>query len=178
MDIALFKTSWAGLLGTMLQIDPATGLPYAAPPSMVGSLVRANAQAPVSMAETDLPQWVLFTGQAKYPDPPDRSLNRLAKETREFTASLFVCVAQAGGSGEAERRVQPYVNAARDLLQKHPRLWDGNSLHNVPGILRTWIIRDTGITELRYGRSNPNRYLGLSFTVKVEALNEVAYASE
>ena len=171
MDIALFKTSLAGLLGQMYQINPTTGLPTSVH-------IRANAQAPMSLAETDFPTWILFTGQAVYPALPDQTENRLAKETRDFTCSLYVGIAQAGLDGEAERKVQPYIDPSRNWIQKHIRLWDGNILHEVPGVQRAWLIRDTGVAVLRYGNNNPVSYLGCSFVVRVDVWNEVIYANQ
>lgn len=170
MDITLFKESMAGLLGQMFVIDPTTLLPTV-------QHVRANAQAPMSLAETDFPTWIIFTGPATYPIPGDQTDRRLAKETRDFTASLYVGIAQAGIDGEAERKVQPYVNTARNIIQRHVRLWDGDPLHEVPGVQRGYLIRDTGIATLRFG-SAPVQYLGISYVVRVDVLNEVIYARQ
>ena len=168
MDIDAFKTSWAGLMRTMSVIDPATGLPTA-------DFVRAYAQAPMSLAETDLPSWIFFTGPARYPVPPDQTYERLAKETRDFTARLYVLPAQAGIDGEAERRVQPYVDIARDLMQRHVQLWAGNPYDEPVGINRAYLVSDTGIVgNLVYGKT---QYAGIAFTVRVEAVNEVNYAT-
>lgn len=165
MDIALFKTSWAGLLSTMVVVDPMTGLPTA-------QTMRVNAQAPMSLSETDLPTWVLFTGPATFPIPPDQSIDRLARESAEFTAELYVCLAAAGIDGEAERRVQPYVDSARDIIQSHIQLWDGDPTHRVPGIKRVYLLRRSGIGVLTYGQT---KYNGITFTVRVDADNLVNY---
>lgn len=167
MDIALFKKNWATLMATMFVIDPVTGLP-----TLVH--VKAFAQAPFALAEQDLPLWVFFTGPATYPVPPPQAVDRLYRETRDFTAAFYVTIAQSGVDGEAERVVEPYVDSARNLIQSHIQLWDGVDADRVPGIMRTFLVRDTGIGTLIYGQAVP-KYNGISYTVRVEADNEVKY---
>jgi hypothetical protein len=170
MDIAGIKTLMAGMFGTLYNLDPLTGNP-------TSQHMRANAQAPMSLAETDLPTWILFTGPASYPTPPDQSVDRLAKETREFYACLYVCLVQAGIDGEAERKVEPYIEYARNLVQSHPLFYDGNISDIVPGIMRAYVTKDEGIAVLSYG-SPVQRYAGLRFSLRVEGLNAVTYGNE
>lgn len=170
MDIKAIKTELAGMFATLFNLDPLTGLPTAQP-------MRANAQAPMSIAETDLPTWILFTGGAVYPTPPDQTVDRLSKETRDFQCCLYVMLQTAGIDGEAERRVEPYIDYARNLIQSHPLLYDGNISDRVPGIMRAYVVRDEGIVVLPYG--NPvQKYDGLRFTIRVEGLNMVTYGNE
>jgi hypothetical protein len=180
MDVKAVKTELAGMLGTLLAIDPLTGLPYTGtdPAYPAGLTVRANAQAPMSLAETDLPTWIIFSGNATYPNPPDQTVDRLAKETRDFVCCLYVCYSQTGIDGEAERKVEPYINAARALIQSHPLLYDGNISQIVPWIMRAYLIKDDGIVVLPYGASIPVKYNGLRFTIRVEGLNVVNYGNE
>ena len=165
MDINKFVATWANLMGKMFVVDPNTGL-------VTTQTIRANATAPFSLSETDLPTWCFFTGAATYPNPPDQSYGRLARETRDFTAVLYVCKIDTGVDGEAERRVRPYVDSARDQIQKHIQLWDGVDANRVPGIKRTYLIRDSGPGQIIYGS---DKFNGISYTVRVDADNEVDY---
>lgn len=131
----------------------------------------------MSLSEADFPTWIFFTGPASYPVPSDQTNKRLAKETREFTASLYVGIAQAGIDGEAERKVQPYVDSARNMIQRHARLWDGDPAHEVPGVQRAYLMRDSGVSVLRFGDAAV-RYLGVSYVIRVDVLNEVIYANQ
>jgi hypothetical protein len=168
MDIKGIKVELAGMLGTLLKIDPLTGEPY--DDYRAGETVRANAQAPFSLAETDLPTWCIFAGQATYPFPPDRSENRLAKEDRDFSCVLYVCVTQTGIDGEAERKIEPYIDAARLLIQRHALLYDGVLSQRVPGILHAGLVRDEGIIQTRYG-DDPVAYGGLKYVIRIQGLN-------
>lgn len=170
MDIKAIKIEMAGMFSTLFVLDPLTGLPTT-------QALRANAEAPMSLAETDLPTFVIFTGSASYPVPPDQTVDRLAKETRDFSCCLYVCLAQAGIDGEAERKVEPYIDYVRNLIQAHPLLYDGVISDRVPGIMRAYLAKDDGIVVLPYG--NPvQKYDGLRFIVRVEGLNEVTYGNE
>ncbi len=175
MEINKVKAAIAGMLGTLKQIDPLTGLPYDPYSDLYGATVRANAEAPMSLADTDLPTWCIFAARATYPTPPDQSVNRLQSETRDFTCNLYVCLAQTGIDGEAERKVEPYLDAARNLIQGHPLFYDGNIADIVPGIMRAYLVSDDGIVTLTYGQS---RYNGLRFTIRVDGKNLVTYGNE
>jgi hypothetical protein len=170
MDIKAIKTELAGMLATLSTLDPLTGLPTA-------QHLRANAQAPMSLSETDLPTWIIYTGAASYPNPPDQTVDRLAKETRDFACCLYVQLTQAGIDGEAERLVEPYIEYSRNLFQSHPLLYDGNISDRVPGIMRAFLLRDEGVVVLSYG--NPvQKYDGLRFVLRMEGLNVVNYENE
>jgi hypothetical protein len=170
MDLKAIKKELAGMFATLYNLDPITGLPTT-------QKMRANAQAPMSLAETDLPTWILFSGAATYPNPPDQSVDRLAKETRDFHCCLYVALIGAGIDGEAERKVEPYLDYSRNLIQSHPLLYDGNISEIVPGIMRAYLIKDDGIVVLNYG-SPVQKYDGLRFTIRVEGLNTVTYGNE
>ena len=176
MDIKGIKKELAGMLGTMLQLDPLTGLPYTTP-YMLGETVKSYAEAPMSLSEIDLPSWIIYTGPAVYPAYPDQTIGRLACETRDFSCQLFGCVAQAGIDGESERKVEPYIEVSRNLIQSHPLLYDGNISDIVPGIMRAYLIKDDGIVALRYG-NDPVPYLGLRFVIRIEGRNLVSYGNE
>lgn len=169
MDIALFKLSVSGLLAQLYVLDES-GNPTA-------RHINTKPEAPFSLNESDLPSWIILTRDATYPNPPEQTDDRLARETRDFELRLYVTLAQSGIDGEAERVVSPYVDYARNHIQKHVRLWDGNPYHEVPGLQRAYLLRDSGATTLRFGGSDKPLYLGVSYTVRVECLNEVLYAT-
>ena len=167
MDIKSIKKAMAGMFRTLYVLD-SSGNP-------TQQHMTAYSEAPMSLAEPVLPAWIFFTGNANYPVPPDQTDGRLAKETRDFTACLYVMYTQAGIDGEAERRCEPYVDYARNLIQSHPLFYDGNPSDVVPGIMRAYLVRDDGITPLKYGNDS---YIGLRFHIRVEGLNQVNYGNE
>ena len=170
MDIKAIKKELAGMLATLYVLDPLTGLP-------TSQHMRANAEAPMSLADTDLPTWILFVGAGTYPVPPDQTVERLTKETRDILCCLYVNLTQAGIDGEAERVVEPYIDYARSLIQSHPLLYDGNISDIVPGIMRAYLVRDDGIVVLPYG-GPIQKYDGLRFVIRIEGLNESSYGNE
>jgi hypothetical protein len=168
MDIKAIKKAMAGMFATLYNLDPLTGLPTT-------QHLRADAEAPMSLSETDLPIMIMYTGAGSYPVPPDQTVDRLAKETRDFACCLYVSLVQAGIDGEAERKVEPYIDYVRNLVQSHPLLYDGNISDIVPGIMRAYVVRDDGIVILPYGNS---KYDGLRFIIRIEGLNMVTYGNE
>ena len=170
MDVKAIKTTLAGMLGSMYKLDPITGL-------ATTQHIRANAQAPLSLPETDLPTWVMFTGAGIYPNPPDQTVERFSRESRDIVCCLYICYTQAGIDGEAERKVEPYLDYARGVIQSHPLLYDGQISDIVPGIMRAFLIKDDGIVVMKYGKT-PSVYDGLRFTIRIEALNEATYGNE
>lgn len=158
------------MLATLDVIDPKTGLPTT-------RKMRAYAQAPMSLPETDLPLWAVYTGSAVYPSPPDQTIDRLAHETRDFMCCMYGCIVQSGIDGEAERKVEPYLDPSRNLFQSHPLIYDGNISDRVPGIMRAYLTRDDGLVVLPFGDPTV-KYLGLRFTIRIEGLNEVIYENE
>lgn len=165
MDLAKTKKAIAGMLSTLFVLD-SQGIPTL-------QHVRANAEAPMSLADTDLPTWIIFTGAAQY--FRDRSVDRLSKEVRDFHLCLYVIQSQAGLDGEAERRVEPYLDYSRNLIQQHPLFYDGVIGDIVPGIQEAYLIKDDGIVILPF---NNQKYDGLRFTVRVEGYNRVIYGNE
>lgn len=169
MDITSFKDSFSKLLAKLKQYDPQTGLPY----SPV-RYCKSFAQAPMSLSEADFPTWIIFTGSAVYPVPPDQSDDRFASETRDFECRLYVGLAQTGQDGERERWCQPYVDPARDLIQSHIQLYEPTASSPTPGIQRGFLTRDAGVTVFKFNEPGPI-YMGLKFVVRVEAENKVQY---
>ena len=170
MNIDNFFHSLAGLMSQLYVLD-VNGDPTT-------RHMNARAQAPMSLAETDLPTWIFLPLKGRYPDPPDQSEERFVKETRAFDIRLYVTITQTGIDGEAQRRVQPYLDIGRDHIQSHVQLWDSDPDFKPFGIQRAWLTEDSGVATLRYGiRDNP-LYLGVSFITKVECYNEVHYGSQ
>ncbi len=169
MDIKTFMLSLAGLMSQLYVLDE-NGDPTA-------RHISAKAQAPASLTETDLPTWIFIPKDATYPVPPDQTDGRLAQETRDFELRLYVTIAQSGIDGEAQRKVEPYLDYGRDHIQKHVLLWDGNPYHEVPGLLRAYLVRDSGVATLRFGSQDQPLYVGISYTVRVECRNLVEYAT-
>ena len=132
----------------------------------------------MSLPESDLPLWIIFAAPATYPWPPDVSMNRFATETRDFDCVLYVCIAQAGIDGEAERKVEPYLDAARNLIQIHPLLYSNNMAQIVPGIMRAGLVRDSGIASLRFNPRDPSTYAGVRYTIRVEGKNILMLGDE
>jgi hypothetical protein len=171
LDIAGLKANFADLLGQLFVYDVSTGTPV-----LTTNHIRANVNAPMSLADTDLPTWCIFTKAATYPNPPDQSDGRLAKETRDFDAILFVSLAQSGTDAEAEFRASPYVDYARDWIQSHIQLYQDKP--PVPGIMRAYLIKDSGIIVRKYAPNDPVPYICIGYTVRVEGRNTVNYASQ
>jgi hypothetical protein len=150
MDITSFKSSFSALLAKLPQYDPLTGEVY--DPMRY---CRAFAQAPMSLSEADFPTWIIFTGAATYPNPPDQSDDRFASETRDFECRLYVGLAQTGQDGERERWVQPYVDPARNLIQSHIQLYAPTISNPTPGIQRGYLTRDGGVATFKFNEPGP-----------------------
>jgi hypothetical protein len=170
VDIAKFMLSLQGLMSQLHVLD-VDGNP-------TSRQLSAFAQAPFSLTETDLPTWIFVPRAATYPNPPDQTEDRLAKETRDFELRLYVTISQTGIDGEAQRQVEPYIDPARDHIQKHVRLWDGVPDHEVPGLMRAYLLNDTGVAKMIFGSADKPIYAGISYTVRVECLNLVEYANQ
>jgi len=170
MDIDRFFDSLAGLMSQLYVLD-VNGNPTA-------QHMPAKAQAPMSLTESDLPTWIFLPGRATYANPPQQTIDKADKETRDFDIRLYVTIAQTGIDGEAQRRVQPYVDIGRNHIQRHVRLWDGDPYHEVVGLQRAWLINDSGVATLKYGVADKPLYLGINYTVRVECLNAIDYANQ
>lgn len=133
--------------------------------------VTAWAQAPMSLAETDLPTWIIFTRPGAGRVPPDQGMNRLWYETRDFECRLYVAFGQAGIDGEAERMVEPYLDPALALIHSHPLLQEDTAPDLCPGVQRGYYVKDTGVTTIPFGKPAPANYVGCVFTVRVEVYN-------
>ena len=168
MDIATFRLSVAGLIGQLFVLDPTTGLPTLTP-------MQAYARAPMSLSETKLPFGIVYTGAGRYPNPPDQTMDRLAKESRQFAIEFYLELAEAGVDFEAEIRSEPYLDYTRDWLQSHPQLWDGDPTHQTAGVERVYVLNDSGLTSRLRFTTATVKYLGVAYIVQVDAFNEVNY---
>lgn len=170
MDVGKFFDSLAGLMSQLYVLD-VNGNP-------TSQHMNAKAQAPMSLTETDLPTWIFIPLQGTYPNPPEQNEASLAEENRDFEIRLYVTISQSGTDGEAQRAAQPYLDIGRDHIQKHVRLWDGDPYHEVPGLQRTWLLRDSGIATLKYGTADKPMYLGIAYTVRAKFWNAIEYANQ
>lgn len=130
---------------------------------------QVYAYAPQNIPNADLPLAVIFTGANTWTTISDD----LAEETRTYLIRLYVTPIQSGYDGEAERRVEPFLESLRAVILKHPRL--GNSMPGgtIDYILRVVYNGDTGITILPYAGQN---YLGVESKVAVTSLVPVEIA--
>ena len=170
MDVATFRLSVAGLIGQLYALDPATGLPTTTP-------MTPYAHAPQSISETKLPCGIIFTGAGRYPNPPDQSMDRVARESRQFAIEFYLAMAEAGVDFWAEERAEPYLDYTRDWLQRHVQLWDGVETHRPYGVKRTYLLNDSGLTSRLRFTTATVKYLGIAYIVQVDADNEVTYAT-
>ena len=132
----------------------------------IAGVVRAYAQGPAVLPESDLPAFVNFTG----PILSMQSLGgTLYLERRQFNCRLYVTPVQSGINGEAERQVEPLIEASMRCFLKHTSLGDGNPDDLIAGIYIFKYLGDTGVTVLRYAGQD---YLGVEFRVTVEAVIE------
>jgi hypothetical protein len=169
VDIEQLKLNLADMLGGLYVLDVSTHQPTTVH-------TRAFAHAPFTLAETDLPLWVVFSRAATYPTPPPQTENRLYPEARDFELVLFVAVAQTGTDGEAEARTEPYIDYCRDWIQRHILLYENNP--PVPWVQRSYLTRDTGSFVRKWAPNDPTQYIGVSYMVRVEGLNRVTYGSQ
>lgn len=170
MDIAAFRQSVAGLIGQLFVLDVNTGLPTTTP-------MNAYARAPMSLSETKLPFGIIYSGAGRYPNPPDQTMDRLARETRQFAIEFYLEMAEAGVDFQAEERAEPYLDYTRNWLQSHVQLWDGDPTHLPIGIKRVYVLNDSGLTSRLRFTTATVKYLGIAYVVQVDADNEVNYAT-
>ena len=172
MDIVTLKKSVAVFLSELNTFDLSSGTPV-----LTTNHIRGYAQAPFSLPETDLPVACIFTRTATYPVPPPQSYDRFYPETRDFDFAFFIAIAQSGLDGEAEARVEPYIDYCRDWISSHIQLYDEKTQNPIPGIQRSYIVKDTGVFIRKF---NPDSvlYSGVSYTVRVEGKNVITYANQ
>jgi hypothetical protein len=84
-------------------------------------------------------------------------------ENRDYLCHLLVINVQAGISGEAERKVEPFIIPCRDTFLKHPGL--GINTSDLPiGVQRSVYIGDTGIAVITFSGT---QYLGVEYRIRV-----------
>lgn len=159
MNIAAVKERLALIQagGVDSEDQPVTG---------IANVVRAYAQGPASLPESDLPAFVNFTG-------PTLAMQSIGgafyREKRQINCRLYVAPVQAGVDGEAERKVEPFIESGMRCFLQHTSLGDGNPADLIEGILTFTYLGDTGVTVLRYAGQD---YLGVEFRVAAEAVIE------
>ena len=125
---------------------------------------RAYENGPRGLPGTDLPLFVNFVGPGSRANPFGQG--DTDHETRDFLMRLYVCPAQNGLDGEAEKEVETYlplVYAAFDLK---------DLLISVTFVRFAVISGDSGISVLSYAGEN---YLGCEFRLTVSAFRAVTY---
>ncbi|HMW87555.1 MAG TPA: hypothetical protein PKD65_16140 [Nitrospira sp.] len=141
------------------------------PVAGITNIKRAYAQGPASLPESDMPLFVNFTG-------PTLSFQNIGgifyREKRQFNCRLYVAPVQKGIDGEAERKVEPFIEPCMRQFLKHASLGDGEAADLIAGIFTFTYLGDTGITVLNYANTP---YLGVEFRVAVEAVIEQEYAT-
>ena len=171
MDVGTFRNSVAGLIGQLFVLDPITGLPTTTP-------INSLAHVPKSIPDDLVPcTAIIFSGSGRYPNPPDQTVDRLARETRQFAIEFYIARAEAGVDFWAEEQAEPYLNYTRDWLQSHVQLWDGAPAHQPIGIKRVYVLNDSGITSRLRFTTATVKYLGIVYIVQVDADNQVNYAT-
>lgn len=136
------------------------------PVAGITGIKRAYAQGPASLPESDFPLFVNFTG-------PTLSFQSIGgtfyREKRQFNCRLYVAPVLKGIDGEAERKVEPFIEPSMRQFLKHASLGDGEPADLIAGVFTFSYLGDTGITVLNYAGSP---YLGVEFRVAVEAVIE------
>lgn len=127
---------------------------------------RAYAQGPASLPESDFPLMVNFVG-------PTRNVTGIGgyffRESRIFNCRLYVVPVLQGVDGEAERKVEPFIEDGMKCFIKHQSLGDGEPADLIAGIFTVSYIGDSGVQVMRYAGTD---YLGVEFKVAVDAIIE------
>lgn len=136
------------------------------PVTGITNVKRAYAQGPASLPESDLPLFVNFTG-------PTLEFTNIGgyfvREKRQFNCRLYVAPIQSGVDGEAERKVEPFIEAGMRQFLSYKSLGDGNPDDLIEGVFAFEYLGDSGVTVLRYADSP---FLGVEFRVAVTAIVE------
>ncbi len=131
---------------------------------------RAYANAPQSLPDSDLPILAIFTGPATLA-PLGQTL---AEEIRTYLPRLYVAPVQAGYSGEAEKKVEPFLTSIRAVYLSHPLLGNGAKDSALPFVTRAAWGGDGGVMVLPYAGQN---YIGAEFRVIVTSLVPIGVAA-
>lgn len=136
------------------------------PVTGISGVNRAYAQGPASLPESDMPVMLNFTG-------PTLSFLNIGGvyylEKRQFNCRLYVSPTQGGIDGEAERKVEPFIDAGMRMFVSRASLGDGEPADLIAGIFKFSYLGDSGVQVMRYAGVD---YLGVEFRVAVEAVIE------
>ncbi len=134
----------------------------------IEGIKKAYAEAPATLPESDLPIFCNFFG-------PTRSFTNLGgtlyQEDRIYLCRLYVVSIQAGIDGEAERKVEPFIDRCMKAFIKHNSLGDGFIDQALPGIQSFEYLGDTGITVLTFAQV---QFAGVEFRVGIDAIIDQA----
>lgn len=132
----------------------------------VTGVKRAYAQGPLALPETDLPLVVIFTG-------PTRSVTNIGgdlyQESRQFNCRLYVVPVGQGIDGEAERKVEPFIERGERLIMSRESLGDGDVADFIAGVFVVVYMGDSGVQVMRYAGID---FLGVEFRVAIDAVIE------
>lgn len=134
---------------------------------------RAYLNAPLSIPESDLPLFINYTGQAQndYELYGDGEIN----EAREFIMRLYVAPIQAGISGEAEAKVEPFFPLVYAAFGARPGLSSATTGHTSPlaGIKFAFIMADGGVSVLQFAGES---FIGAEFRIRVTDIQSYTLA--
>lgn len=159
MKIADIKNRLALIEGGGVDSDnnPVTG---------IDGVKRAYAQGPASLPESDMPVFVNFTG-------PTLEFTKIGwyflREKRQFNCRLYVSPIQGGIDGEAERKVEPFIEAGMRQFLAHLSFGDGNPDDLIEEVFVFDYLGDSGVATFAYAGA---QYLGVEFRVAVTAILE------
>ena len=137
--------------------------------AQITDVKRAFAQGPLSLPLTDVPLFCNYTGAATH-DWRILGAER-DRETRLYLMRLYVCTAQDGIGGEAERRCEPFFPLVRDYFAARP------SLGRLNGVEVATLLGDSGVMNpMLYAGE---QFIGIEFRLQVvEHVNVVFAANE
>jgi hypothetical protein len=132
---------------------------------------RAYAYAPKSLAGSDLPALLVFTG----PGGGQLAASDTYLDERGYLLRLIVRPVQSGVDGEAERACEPFFEPFRTALLSHAGLGLGlPDAGPLPGVLGVRYDGDSGTAVFVYAGQE---YVGIEFRVSVTQMVEVNYAA-
>jgi hypothetical protein len=141
---------------------------------LISGVTRAEAHAPSSLPETDLPMFLNFVGQASHDQ--ERLGENLDYISREFRAVLYVTPISSGISQEAEARVEPFIDACSKVFLAHPALTSPTYPSPASWVQRARLSSDSGVTIVRFSEgSSVQRFLGIEFRIRVEGQSWFEY---
>lgn len=140
----------------------------------ISGVKRAYVDAPMSLAEADLPLFCTFLGPATvdYEQFGDGE----ALGMRDYLMRLYVTPVQSGEDGEAEKAVETFVASVYAAFQARPGLSSATAGHTSPleGVEMARLISDNGAAVLPFAGVN---FLGIEFRLRVWEIASYTLAS-